>query len=163
MSEPFIGEVRLFAFGFPPKNWAACNGQLLPIAQNQALFSLLGTTYGGNGTVNFALPDLRDRVPLHPSAAYPLGTRGGAESVVLSSAQMPAHAHAVNASNKPGLATAPPGYPAAGGPYGGGGSEASLQANVVPPVGGNQPVSVLQPYLAVQFCIALQGIFPARS
>jgi microcystin-dependent protein len=159
MSEPFLGEIRLFAFGFVPKNHAACNGQLLSIAQNQALFSILGTTYGGNGTTNFALPNLLNRVPLHPAAGMPIGSVGGATSVVLTPGQLPAHDHPVLANRSPGLGKTPEGFPAGGGPYGSG----SAAAMPTQPTGAAQPVSVVQPFLAVQFCIALQGIYPPRS
>jgi microcystin-dependent protein len=165
MAEPFLAEIRLMSFVFPPKGWALCNGQLLPINQNQALFSLLGTTYGGNGQTNFALPDLRGRVPIHVGAGHSLGERAGSEAVTLSVAQLPAHVHAGPAST----ANASTGAPAGASPavskkpnY----AETSQQLAGMTSTslaGGSQPHENRQPFLTVSFCIALQGIFPSPN
>lgn len=169
MAEPFLAEIRLCSFDFAPKGWASCNGQLLPINQNQALFALLGTTYGGDGRVNFALPDLRGRSPLHHSPATTLGERAGAEQVTLSLAQLPAHAHGLQGSselanaNAPGLAL--PAAKGRGGAnrYATGGDPAPMHADAVSRQGGSQPHNNMQPFTALHFVIALQGIFPSRN
>ena len=165
MSEPFISEIRIFSFNFPPRGWAFCAGQFLPINQNQALFSLLGTNYGGNGQTTFALPDLRGRVPLHIAGNYPIGSRAGSETVTLNSSQMPAHAHSVAASTAAATAADPvnaysangnnPGYANA--------TDGSLAPASVGSVGGSQPHDNMSPFLVLNFCIALQGIFPSRN
>ncbi len=166
---PYIGEIRPFAFNFPPRGWAQCNGQLLPINQNQALFSILGTTYGGNGTTTFALPDLRSRAPVHWGAGVTLGQTGGAESIALTTATMPAHAHAVMASADLANNTSPSGNVMAAKPRGGanvyaGATDLTALAPATGGVtGGGQPHSNLQPSLCVNVCIALQGVFPSRS
>lgn len=172
MSEPFVGEIRMFGFNFPPQGWAFCNGQLLPINQNQALFSLLGTTYGGNGTTTFALPNLQSRVAVHQGqgpglSAYSAGQAGGTESVTLQPAQMPAHTHAVHASNSPAEAVRPAGRALARSttdiyvakPDG----STVMDAGMLGDAGGSEPHPNIQPYLVLNFCIALQGIFPARN
>ena len=173
MSDPFLGEVRIFGFYFAPRNWALCNGQLLPISQNTALFSLLGTMYGGNGVQTFALPDLRSRLPSgfdpQGSGMGPmLGETGGIENVTLTAKQMPAHVHGVNAA-----ATANTGTPDATAvlasstnavPYRNGASATvPLSASTVASTGGNQPHSNIQPFLTVSFAIALTGIYPSRN
>lgn len=165
MSEPFLAEIKLFSFGFSPRGWANCAGQLLPINQNQALFSLLGTTYGGNGTTNFALPDFRGRAPLHWGGGVTLGERGGQETVSLTAAQMPSHAHPVSASSLPPSVGAPTGstWASGGSAAYAASANASMAADTLSPSGGSQPHSNLQPHLALNFCIALQGIFPSRS
>ncbi|HET7489254.1 MAG TPA: tail fiber protein [Acidimicrobiales bacterium] len=169
MSEPFIGEIRLFGFNFAPVGWAQCNGQLLAIAQNTALFSLLGTMYGGNGTTTFGLPDLRGRAPLSAGqgpglANYDQGQVGGTESVTLTAAQVPAHGHTVAASNGAASANRPGGgVPAAGGAYAGTSDGTTMNAAMVAGGGSGQPFDNRSPYLAVNFCIALEGIFPSRS
>ena len=178
MSDPYIGEIRLFGFNFAPVNWAFCNGQLLPINQNVALFSLLGTTYGGNGTSNFALPDLRSRVPLGMGqgtglSQYNIGQTGGAETVTLSVTQMPSHSHSVNASDASGVSLfGPSDRPDSPAGHVLGRAEiyrdkpdgkTVMNAEMIGNTGGGSPVSVLQPYLALNFCIALSGIFPPRS
>lgn len=167
MAQPFIGQIRTFAFGFAPRGWAQCNGQLLPINQNQALFSLLGTTYGGNGTTNFALPNLQGRTPLHFGTGPGLSPRtlgevAGSEAVTLTSAHLPAHTHTVSANT----ATPTSGTPAnnlwAQGNYSASGGSA-MAAGDISNTGGNQPHPNLSPYLVLNFCIALQGIFPSRN
>jgi microcystin-dependent protein len=173
MAEPFLGEIRLVPFNFAPVGWAMCNGQILAIASNTALFSLLGTTYGGNGVTTFALPDLRSRVPVHEGqglglSPYVLGQSGGVESVSLLANQMPEHNHAVNASANKGNKASPIGsYPASdaagitaeynGSPTG------AMNAGMIAMAGGSQPHTNVQPYLTLNFVIALQGIFPSRN
>lgn len=167
MSEPFLGSIILFGGNFAPRGWAFCNGQLLPIAQNTALFSLLGTTYGGNGQTTFALPDLRSRVPVHfgqgPGlSSYSLGQSAGAETITLTQAEMPAHAHTQPASNANQTTNRPNGaVPAKGGVYAG--ATDGSQLDPTTPVGGSQPHSNLQPYLAMNYIIALEGIYPSRN
>jgi microcystin-dependent protein len=170
MSEPFIAEIRINAFNFAPKNWATCDGQLLPIAQNTALFSLLGTYYGGNGTTTFALPDFRGAFPMHQGQGPGLTPRSigeisGQETVTLISSEMPAHTHAVvagTASPVPGPDAALPGASPAR-PYGPGPANATANVQMLQPVGGAQPHNNMPPYLVLNFCIALYGIFPPRS
>jgi microcystin-dependent protein len=170
--DPFIGEIRMFAFGFAPQGWALCNGQLLPIAQNQALFSLLGTTYGGNGTTTFALPDLRSRVPVHQGqgpglSPYAEGQASGTETVTLAAAQMPQHTHPVNASSSAATSDNPAGRTLARSAshiyHPESGQHTVMDANMLGEAGGSQPHDNIQPYLAVTFCIALNGIFPAQN
>jgi microcystin-dependent protein len=167
MAEPFLSELRIFSFGFAPQGWALCNGQLLPINQNQALFSLLGTTYGGDGRVNFALPDLRARTPLHVGNGHTLGERGGAQAHTLSISELPTHVHTVNGSSVTGTvpvpATAYLGV-AAQQPYlPPDNSLAALNPATVANVGGSQAHLNMQPFLVLNFCIALQGIFPSQN
>lgn len=174
MSTPFLAQVSIMAFNFPPKGWALCNGQLLPINQNQALFALLGTTYGGDGRTNFALPNLQGRAAVHPGArggvSTLLGEAGGAESVSLTLAELPAHRHNLNVvtdfanSNVPGNAL-PAARPRGGlAIYGSGGSaDAALNPAGVQSVGASQSHNNMQPYGVLNFCIALQGIFPSRN
>lgn len=171
-AEPYLGEIMMFAGTFPPQGWADCNGQLLPIAQNTALFSLLGTTYGGNGQTTFALPDLRGRAPIHVGqgpglASYDLGERAGSETVTLLINEMPAHTHALRVDTSNGttanpqnafLARDPAGTPAYGA-----GSAGNLATAAVATVGASQPHENRPPYLTIRFCIALQGIFPPRN
>jgi microcystin-dependent protein len=172
MSEPFVGEIRMFGFGFVPQGWAQCNGQLLPINQNQALFSLLGTTYGGDGRSTFALPDLRSRVPVGQGqgpglSSYAEGQAGGAETVTLAATQMPGHAHPVKASSSAADSDQPGGRTlarSAGHIYSANpGSGTVMNADMIGDAGGSQPHGNIQPYLTVNFCIALFGIFPSRS
>ncbi|HRQ64618.1 MAG TPA: tail fiber protein [Xanthomonadaceae bacterium] len=166
MAEPFLSEIRLMSFVFAPKGWALCNGQTLPINQNQALFSLLGTTYGGNGQTNFALPDLRGRTPIHVGSGHSLGQSGGEQAHTLSVAELPTHVHAVNASSAASGGSAAP-----TGRYLGGGNNvyhapASLTAMnpaSVGNAGGSQAHLNMQPFLTINFCIALQGIFPSPN
>jgi microcystin-dependent protein len=168
MAEPFLSEIRIMSFGFPPKGWAFCDGQLLPINQNQALFSLLGTTYGGDGRVNFGLPDLRARVPIHEGAGHTLGERAGEQAHTLSISETPTHVHAVAAS-----ASATGGVSSGANNYLGGGTnvyaapnagtQTTLRPDTLATVGGSQPHQSMQPFLTLSFCIALQGIFPSRN
>jgi microcystin-dependent protein len=167
MSEPFLGQLIIFGGNFTPRGYASCNGQLLPISQNTALFSILGTTYGGNGTTTFALPDLRGRIPTHPGSTVQLGQIGGVESVTLTTAQIPAHNHTVAGTNDAAASLDPAGaYPASQAmipPYSPGPSDVSMRADAVTSAGGGQPHTNLPPLLALTFCIALQGIFPSRN
>jgi microcystin-dependent protein len=168
MSEPFLSEIRIMSFGFAPKGWAMCNGQLLPINQNQALFALLGTTYGGDGRTTFALPDLQSRVPMSLGSGHALGERGGETGHTLSQAEMPVHTHAVEASTAASGGTASPANNYLGGANNaylppGGGSQTTLRPDAVTTVGGSQAHQNLQPFLALNFCIALQGIFPSQN
>jgi microcystin-dependent protein len=165
MAEPFLSEIRVMSFQFAPKGWALCNGQLLPINQNQALFSLLGTTFGGDGRVNFALPDLRGRTPIHVGSGHTLGERGGEQAHTLSIAELPTHTHVAQAS--PSDANAPA---AANGVLGtalnlyrAADNLTSLNAGTVANAGGSQAHLNMQPFLTLSFCIALQGIFPSPN
>jgi len=169
MAEPFLGEVRLFSFQFAPKGWALCNGQLLPINQNQALFSLLGTTFGGNGQVNFALPDLRARTPIHVGSGHTLGERGGEQAHTLSVSEIPTHAHVAQGSsataNAPGptnnLLAAP--VSAVGLIYGAASGLVAMSPQSIANTGGSQAHLNMQPFLTLSFGIALQGFFPSPN
>jgi len=172
MADPFVAEIRIFPFNFAPKGWAWCDGQLMPLSQNTALFSLLGTTYGGNGKSNFALPDLQGRAPMHPGqgpglSLHDLGETGGSETVSLLESEIPAHSHALNASQAEALERFPANLlPAAGvgiGMYAAPSGTTMLSPNAATPAGGDQPHNNLQPYLTFYFNIALQGVFPPRS
>ena len=166
MSEPFLSEIRIMSFSFAPKGWAMCNGQLLPINQNQALFSLLGTTYGGDGRVNFALPDLRGRVPMHEGNTHTLGERGGSQEHTLTMGQLPEHTHAVRVSTAAGTTTGAAGSVLAKAPANTYASPSQLVAmapSASASVGGSQAHLNMQPFLALTFCIALQGIFPSPN
>ena len=170
MTQPFLGEIRIFPYNFAPRGWAFCNGQILSIAQNTALFSLLGTTYGGNGQTTFALPDLRSRVPMHqfqgPGLSdRSLGEQSGTETVTLISTEMPQHNHLFNASNNDATDSAPQGNVPALIPSGGYNASPNTQMNptAVAIAGGSQPHNNIQPYLVLSFCIALSGIFPSRN
>ena len=172
MADPFVAEIRIFPFNFAPKGWAWCDGQLLPLSQNTALFSLLGTTYGGNGKSNFQLPDLQGRAPMHPGqgpglSLHDLGETGGSETVALLESEIPAHSHSVSGSNGPANLQAP----AADRVLGRSGNNVYLDnpANFtimapesLAPAGGDLPHNNLMPYLTYYFNIALQGVFPAR-
>jgi microcystin-dependent protein len=171
MSEPFYGEIRMFGFNFAPRGWAFCNGQILPIAQNTALFSLLGTMYGGNGQTTFALPDLRGRVPIHQGQGpglsnYTMGQVAGTETVTLTVNEMPQHIHQVAppSSTNSANASRPTNNIPAGGQFytapPGNGTMAPFPSGIA---GGSQPHQNIQPYLTVNFCIALEGIFPSRN
>jgi microcystin-dependent protein len=166
MAEPFLAEIRLMSFIYAPQGWALCNGQLLPINQNQALFSLLGTTFGGDGRVNFALPDLRSRVPVHVGDGHTLGERAGEQSHTLTISELPTHSHPVNASTSAtGGSATPNGNYLGGGNnvYRSGSPTTSIDPTAVTNTGGNQPHQNMQPFLTLSFCIALQGIFPSQS
>ena len=165
MAEPFLSEIRIMSFNFAPKGWAMCNGQLLPINQNQALFSLLGTTYGGNGQVNFALPNLQGRTPVHAGQGLTLGQVIGEQAHALSIAEMPQHTHMLMASptnaNQPVPTSAF--FGAAANAYGPATNLTSLSPATISNAGGSQPHQNMQPFLALTFCIALQGIFPSQN
>jgi len=167
MSEPFLSEIRLMSFGFPPKGWALCDGQLLPINQNQALFSLLGTTYGGDGRVNFALPNLQGRVPLHMGNGYTLGELTGEEDHTLNITEIPVHTHPANCTNAGGTLYSPKGAIWAADPNGNipysAGDGSSMSSRAIAPTGGSQPHENRSPFLVLSFCIALQGIFPSQN
>jgi microcystin-dependent protein len=165
MAEPFLSEIRIMSFVFAPKGWALCNGQLLPINQNQALFSLLGTTFGGDGRVNFGLPDLRGRVPIHVGSGHTLGERGGEQAHTLSISEIPTHTHVAKATTANAtvavstgnvMASTSNGYAAAS-------NLTALVASTVANVGGSQAHLNMQPFLTLSFCIALQGIFPSPT
>jgi microcystin-dependent protein len=169
MAEPFLSEIRIFSFTFAPKGWALCNGQLLPINQNQALFSLLGTTFGGDGRVNFALPDLRAEVPIHVGAGHTLGEKGGEQAHTLSIAEVPTHIHVLNATTAAATTNTPAptlvtGQSTAANLYGSAASNAAaMSPAAVANVGGSQAHQNMQPFLTLSFCIALQGIFPSPN
>lgn len=167
MAEPFLSEIRIMSFGFAPKGWALCNGQLLPINQNQALFSLLGTTFGGDGRVNFGLPDLQGRVPIHAGSGYTLGQRGGEQAHTLSTSEIPTHTHTLNGSSNTGSLVI-----AAGNLLGTTPSQmyqapdadlVAMNAASISNVGGSQAHLNMQPFLVLNFSIALQGIFPSQT
>jgi microcystin-dependent protein len=166
MSDPFLAEIKLVSFGFAPRGWALCNGQLLPINQNQALFSLLGTTYGGDGRTTFALPDLRGRTPIHLGNGHVQGERAGEENHTLVSSEMPTHIHTAQASTVDGNTPAPGAslLAAPTGPlYAPANNLTALAAGSVAPGGGSQPHLNMQPYLTVNFIIALVGIYPSQN
>lgn len=175
MATPFLGQLMLCSFGFAPKGWALCAGQLLPINQNQALFSLLGTTYGGNGVQTFALPDLRGRVPIHFGAGFVQGQAGGEENVTLDINELPAHGHAFNGTSTAAnvklpvtnsalaQSTTSAGVSPGDSFYAPTGTTVALNASTVAAVGGSQPHTNLQPFLVLNWCVALQGIFPSRD
>jgi microcystin-dependent protein len=167
MAEPFLGEIRLMSFGFPPKGWALCNGQLLPINQNQALFSLLGTTYGGDGRQNFALPNVQGRVPIHVGGGHVLGEQGGEPAHTLSISEIPTHAHTLNGVSNYGTTPVPANAllarTAPANPYEAPNQLGAMNGASIGNVGGSQPHVNMQPFLAVSFCIALQGIFPSQN
>ena len=165
MSEPFLGELKIISWNFPPKGWAFCNGQLLPINQNQALFSLLGTMYGGDGRVNFALPDMRGRAPIHVGNGLIQGERGGAEFHTLSQSELPAHVHVAQASNQAANGALPTNniLASANNFYTSPASLTTLHPASVTNVGGSQPHENRQPFLVLNYIIALQGIFPSRN
>jgi microcystin-dependent protein len=172
--DPFVAEIRIFPFNFAPKGWAWCDGQLLPISQNTALFSLLGTTYGGDGKSNFALPDLQGRAPMHPGqgpglSLHDLGETGGSDTVSLLESEIPAHSHTANAGGNfdVGDTNTPAGNiiakSANGFAYFTPQNLTPMNPNTIAPAGGDQPHNNLQPYLTFYFCIALQGVYPPRT
>jgi microcystin-dependent protein len=165
MAEPFVAEIRMMSFNFPPKGWAFCNGQLLPINQNQALFSLLGTTFGGDGRVNFGLPNLQGRVPMHMGNGYTLGELSGEYGHTLTLPELPAHTHLANATNTNGAVALPANnvLGAFNNAYSAPTATTALVAGTISYVGGSQAHQNTQPYLTINFSIALQGIFPSQT
>ena len=167
MAEPFLSEIRIMSINFAPKGWALCNGQLLPINQNQALFALLGTTYGGNGQTNFALPNLQAKVPIHFGNGHILGETGGQPAHTLTISEMPMHIHVANASNDSGSVNTPGGNLLANSApnnlYGPTQNLGPVRTGTVSNTGGSQAHENRQPFLVLTFCIALQGIFPSQN
>jgi microcystin-dependent protein len=165
MGTPFMSEIRIVSFGFAPEGWAFCNGQLLPINQNQALFSLLGTTYGGNGQTTFALPDLRGDTPIHVGSGHTLGETGGEQAHTLSIAELPTHVHGMNGSNTPSETNIATGayLGIVNNAYGAAANLVALSPAAMTNVGGSQPHLNMQPFLTLNFCIALIGVFPSRN
>jgi microcystin-dependent protein len=165
MAEPFLAEIRIMSFGFAPKGWALCNGQLLPINQNQGLFSLLGTTFGGDGRVNFGLPNLQGRAPIHMGGGHTIGEKGGEQAHTLSISEVPTHTHFAQASNNNGDNVIPTDnvFGQVAGLYGPASNLTSMKASTVTNVGGSQAHLNMQPFLTLTFCIALQGIFPSQT
>lgn len=167
MSEPFLSEIRIMSFSYAPKGWAICNGQVLPISQNQSLYSLLGTTFGGDGRTNFALPDFRGRTPIHVGSGHALGAQGGESAHVLSPGEMPSHTHSLNGTSADGTQTVPSGTllakAAPANPYHPAASPAAMKPGSISTTGGSTPHQNMQPYLTLNFCIALQGLYPSRN
>ena len=170
--DPFVAEIRIFPFNFAPKGWAWCDGQLLPLSQNTALFSLLGTTYGGDGKSNFALPNMQGNAVMHPGqgpglSLHDLGETGGSETVSLLESEIPAHSHAFMGSQADGIARQPAGNLIANmigvNGYAAPGALTQMSPNALSPAGGDQPHNNMQPYLTLNFCIALQGVYPPRT
>ena len=167
MAEPYLSEIRIMSFNFPPKGWALCNGQLLPINQNQALFSVLGTTYGGDGRVNFALPNLQGRTPIHRGSGFTIGEQGGEENHTLILSELAQHQHFLQGTSNTGTVSVPVGAlsaVAAEQPYmPPDNNNAALNGATISTVGGSGSHPNMQPYLVLTFCIALQGIFPSQN
>jgi microcystin-dependent protein len=172
MSDPYIGEIRMFGGNFAPADWAFCHGQVLAITEYESLFTLIGTTYGGDGQSTFALPNLQSRIPLHAGdgpglSTRVLGAQGGAESVTLTAAQLPVHSHRAGGSSAAATSASPAGAVTASGPNGpylaGGSSPVAMRAGVVGIAGGGQPHGNLPPYLAISFIISLYGIYPTQG
>lgn len=170
--DPFVAEIRIFPFTFAPKGWAFCDGQILPLSQNTALFSLLGTTYGGDGKSNFALPNMQGNAPMHPGqgpglSLHDLGETGGSETVSLLESEIPSHSHGMVVSSQLGLENQPTGQLFAMGDginlYGPANALTSMADSALAPAGGDQPHNNMQPYLTLNFCIALQGVYPPRT
>lgn len=165
MSEPFLGEIKIISWNFPPKGWTFCNGQLLPINQNQALFSILGTTYGGDGRVNFGLPNLQGRMPVHVGNGISLGEVGGETAHTLNISELPAHNHTPVGSSSQASASSAAGNlwaQVAGNPFDPN-QNVSMNPACILPTGGNQPHENMSPYLVLNYIIALQGIFPSQN
>ena len=175
MADPFVAEIRIFPFNFAPKGWAFCDGQILPLSQNTALFSLLGTTYGGDGKSNFALPNMQGNAPMHPGqgpglSLHDLGETGGSETVSLLESEIPSHSHTMRASSDTADNNSAAGNLSAK-PLGRGNNLyitsttplVTMAANALAPAGGDQPHNNMQPYLTLNFCIALQGVYPPRT
>ena len=165
MAQPFIGEIKMVSFNFPPKGWAFCNGQLMPISQAEALFNLIGTTYGGDGQATFALPNLQSRLPIHQSGGFIIGQLGGTETVTLTLNEIPMHTHALSAQTAAGSGPSP-----AGGVWASSaleqfstGAPTTSMAALLENAGGDQPHSNVPPYLALNYIIALEGIFPSQG
>jgi microcystin-dependent protein len=170
MAQPYVGEIRMFAGNFAPAGWMFCEGQLLPISENETLFQLIGTTYGGDGESTFALPDLRGRIPIHQGNGFILAETGGAEEITLTTQQIPSHTHAVLATDNVATGTPPTNTSVLAGssevsvtPYGADAPLTSLNPQSVSPVGGSQPHTNFQPYLCVDFIISLFGLFPSPT
>jgi len=170
MSDPYIGEIRMFGGNFAPVGWAKCDGQLMPISENDALFNLIGTTYGGDGQETFALPDLRGRLPLHQGSSFTIGETAGVESVTLTTNQIPQHSHVMLGSNDQGSSNAPGNAVLASTPtaaqafpYGTDAPLAGIDPSSIQPSGGSQPHDNFQPYLCVNFIISLFGVFPTQT
>ncbi len=165
MSEPFLAEIRIFGFNFPPRGWAFCDGQILPINQNQSLYSLLGTTYGGDGRTTFALPDLRGRTPVHRGSGYQLGNRAGAETIALTTAQIPSHNHGARASSSANIDEPDGEMPGKGefNIYREPASLVNMRSDSIANAGGGQAHNNMQPFTTLNFCIALRGLFPSRN
>ena len=174
MADPFVAEIRIFPFNFAPKGWAFCNGQILPISQNTALFSLLGTTYGGDGKSTFALPNMQGNAPMHPGqgpglSLHDLGETGGSQTVTLLESEIPSHSHSLNAvggfngTNNDPTNQVPAKGDAGLLPYTQSGQSLMMAFQGIAPAGGDQPHNNMQPFLTLNFCIALQGVFPPRS
>jgi microcystin-dependent protein len=171
MADPFVAEIRIFPFNFAPRGWAFCDGQLLPLSQNTALFSLLGTTYGGNGKSNFALPNMQGNVPMHPGqgpglSLHDLGETGGSETVSLLESEIPSHAHQLRGQGAIGDSPVPTNNSLSR--FTGGFQNTltgltPMAPEALPPAGGDQPHNNMMPYLTLSFCIALQGVFPPRG
>jgi microcystin-dependent protein len=171
--DPFVAEIRIFPFNFAPKGWAFCDGQLLPLSQNTALFSLLGTTYGGDGKSNFALPNMQGNAPMHPGqgpglSLHDLGETGGSETVSLLESEIPSHSHAVMTQTNPGSVKLPGpdtsiSRAAGENVYGPANNLVAFAGETLAPAGGDQPHNNMQPYLTLNFCIALQGVYPPRT
>jgi microcystin-dependent protein len=167
MAQPYVGEIRMFAGNFAPAGWMLCEGQLLPISENETLFNLIGTTYGGDGQSTFALPDLRGRIPIHQGNGFILAETGGSEEITLTISQIPAHSHALLAIAEPGRSPNPQGNLLAKSTtfdaYINDTPSTAMAANAISPVGGSQPHTNFQPYLCVNFIISLFGIFPSPT
>lgn len=168
MAEPFLSEIRIMSFVYAPRGWALCNGQLLPINQNQGLFSLLGTTFGGDGRVNFALPDLRGRTPIHVGSGHSLGERGGEQAHTLSIGELPEHVHVMSASGQPATTNVPAtslllAQSTGDNAWGPASNLVAMNAAAITNTGGSQAHLNMQPFLTLSFCIALQGIFPSPN